>query len=124
MREIKFRVPYIQFEARGFAYYNLLDIAQGNIDYHDLDWEKAGQYTGFKDKNGKEIYESDVVQASKSWTSEVIQRFKSTVDLDIDIFTLKKDLDTGKELDWMRLSDYELEVIGNIYDNPELLGDK
>lgn len=67
---------------------------------------KIMQYTGLKDKNGKEIYEGDWVKSSNKGTREIFW------DEDGCMF----DAD-GTYL--TRMNDRE--VIGNIYENPELL---
>lgn len=66
------------------------------------------QYTGLKDKNGKEIYEGDITT-----DGDMICR----VEYDVPVFTLKS-ISNGNDYNPF----YEnLEVIGNIYENPELL---
>lgn len=80
------------------------------------------QYTGLKDKNGKKIFEGDILRHADEtilktvWNSEryrfAAQCVKGSV--------LLKDCKWGL---WEFESD-EVEVIGNIYDNPELLEDK
>jgi len=83
------------------------------------------QYTGLKDKNGKEIYESDIIQFNDSiygmekwvviWDSftgfSPFNRYRRFNDSPYEGYYL------GDKED----SDIEFEVIGNIYENPELI---
>ena len=78
------------------------------------------QSTGLKDKNGTEIYEGDIIQHSKkpnpcfSYPFKVIQA--RTGEWRLDNFRC------GTVLAFSNQD--ELEVIGNIYENPELLEDE
>ncbi len=76
--------------------------------------ETVGLYTGSKDKDGKEIYEKDIVRYSDEYTAVVVWK------------------DTGFELEfieeiesprtWYYLPNSNtLEVLGNIHENPELI---
>ena len=76
------------------------------------------QSTGLKDKNGKEIFEGDIVKMSKDVYSEptyyeVAKHYGGAYRLESK--------QHGCEL-WLRHTDCE--VVGNIYENRELLEDK
>ena len=94
----------------------------------DIEKETIGQYTGLKDKNGTEIYEGDIVKA-KLYTSNEEKYFTGKVEYCGSGFIVNinnndseyriYDLDGFGENYRNNLED--LEVIGNEFDNPELL---
>lgn len=75
--------------------------------------ETVGQYTGLTDKNGTKIFEGDIVNINYGETI-----VKNTVIKCIGASFYGDRFDDCWELDGY----YQLEVIGNIHDNPELLG--
>lgn len=95
--------PYIIVPYYGGALYSI-----------EVDPETVGQYTGLKDKNGTKIFEGDIILLRGD--EEPYQ-----VVFDESCFYV---YDSSVCYVMSNFYDYEMEVIGNIYDNPELLGGK
>lgn len=84
------------------------------IETWQVDPETVGQYTGIRDKNNKKIFEHDIVKAYDPLDEisfiGVVKYFDGSFYIcDTDFCS------------YYRWIDYEVEVIGNIHDNPELL---
>lgn len=126
MRGIKFRywdMVRKEFITDGDVYYAAEDyILAGDIDNPPVvdvtGRVQMSQYTGLKDKNGQEIYEGDILSAfhgtqitAVAWNEEF-----GLYGIVLQVSGLSEPMEEllGNHLD-------VVEVIGNIYENPELL---
>lgn len=84
--------------------------------YVAVDPETVGQYTGLTDKNGTKIFEGDIVKYGDTVHNVVFEQRNGTAYFGLVYSTLET-LSFGYYQDLK-----QIEVIGNIYDNPELVG--
>jgi len=85
------------------------------------DWDKIilMQYTGLKDKNGKEVYEGDVIRQSSDLC--IIESCVGGFDCQMLVELKNGGTLRGSVYNFSFLSEKYCEIIGNIYENPELL---
>lgn len=86
-----------------------------------FDWEpdiELMQYTGLSDKNGKNIYEGDLLKNKSGRIAVVIWHdLAAQFDCEVVVIASGDNCDGFKNIHWGRY----IEVIGNIYENPELI---
>lgn len=127
MREIKFRIHDCSFARGKWLYFSLEQLFHLRPAIREeLKW--VGQYTGFKDKNDKEIYESDILMQQSTILCEdklhTISVFVYECVWHEGAFKLQ-DAD-GDLIDLAELlfGIEAYEIIGNIHENSELLNEK
>lgn len=81
--------------------------------------DTVGQYTGLTDKNGKKIFEGDIVHCVSSRDDAHMVVIYEEGEFRLVLCKDFKDYKCG--LWFYAIRDYAKEVIGNIHDNPELL---
>ena len=130
MREILFRGKNKYFNEWAEGYYtkgfnrpenDLLDMIysfskeneKNKFSYTVVNPETVGQYTGLTDKNGKKIFEGDIVMAY-FYSNRSYQKFRV-------IFKNGAFLFDNGSVEVPVWDIYCLRIIGNIHDNPELL---
>ena len=116
-RELKFRV-WDKYSGKsptgGMHYFDAMEICDNGLffknskfdleqNHNDDESAVVMQYTGLKDKNGKEIYEGDIFkQGNYPYTWHIVSFTKGA--FNISVYSTQK----GK-------------VMGNIFENPEIL---
>ncbi len=113
--ETKFRQPLFAEKTGEFLYWHywgwmnkgefIGPLSMG----HNVKDEMGQQHTGLNDKNGVPIYEDDIILYSGEWIDKVV--------FDEGSFWVSDE----KALTFLDVNILALEVIGNIYENPELL---
>lgn len=119
MREIKFRAWFEKFKEmytvkmvdlqREIAYFDKYNYRS----FYDID---LMQYTGLKDKNNKEIYEGDIVILHNG-------KYKVIFNTEEARFVLRNDK-FEMNIPFTNNNNERMEVLGNVYENLELLGGK
>lgn len=93
-----------------------------NLKGWSIDDEYLMQSTGLKDKNGKEIFEGDVVRQVRTQPTTENETITGVVTMIEGAWLIMNDCEQLASYLWSETD--ENEIIGNIYENPELLEDK
>lgn len=133
MRTIKFRAKttngewvYGHYSTGGFIHTDGMETVRHLIHadmLYDVDENTVGQFTGLHDKDGKEIYEGDIIE----YTHEICIEdgpgtYVGVVGFCEGVFCLHEDSDATIAYAIYHSEEYGgICVIGNIHDNPELL---
>lgn len=98
---------YIDVFTQKVCYDGEEELKYCTVEHCQVDAHTVGQYTGLTDKNGKKIFEGDIVE-SPHGTRGVVEWHRETCAFLVNIGD-----------DWQTMDDCPYEVIGNKYDNKE-----
>lgn len=118
MREIKFRAwDKINKDMFNVESINFQEsrVYKDTVSYREFNNVDIMQYTGLKDKNGKEIYEGDIVTLHNGKYKVIFNSKESRFVLRDDEFEMN--------IPFTNNNNKRMEIVGNIYENPELMGE-
>lgn len=132
MREILFRGKRVDNGEWLYGWYEMYPFARfpvrsciiprenakgGCYEHVEVDPATVGEYTGLQDKNGNKIFDGDIISAPY-WRGRKVEMMKGLIEFSKGAFSVVwQDTMYGKHF-----AGYvaDMEVIGNIFDNPEL----
>ena len=125
MREIKYRLWNPCRKGYHYDIDTVMDcLKQQSSGLYDHEKEYGGvfeQYTGLKDKNGVKIFEGDYIKVPNDWNQFGLDAGEVyNIYFAFGGFRMKPKYDLSYKGFWIE-DDNLYEVVGNIFDNPELL---
>ena len=135
MRDIEFRGKLRSNNEWIYGYLTdineISDVNEVAAPRREVDEDTVGQWTGLYDKNNKKMYEGDIVECvswneffSNNTTGDVMEPFRRRMYISFRNggFKMIEPMPRPmKDNVWDIIYDGDIKVIGNIYDNPELL---
>lgn len=103
------------------CYFILYD-GEFHCDYYgsaEVDFKTVGQYTGLTDENGIEMYEGDIIHGAAHWLERYVPAVVTFRNGSFGLLWYRGEVEEFNP--FTSMCNVEYTVVGNIYDNPELI---
>ncbi len=133
MREIKFRVwnskdkrfiysDEFNYDGLNIKLFYFFLYVTDKEDFEKIEFSELQQYTGLKDRNGNEIFESDIIKLDDLFAKHICaDRLICLVGFNEGSFMYGRDGNYNYMNSYLWMAENYCTVVGNTYQNPELL---
>ena len=111
--------PHVTEKGVVTSYYFTKICENGWTSQRTVSANTIGQYTGLTDKNGKKIFEGDIIAGAVWWQEQAKNGLVAFKDGSFGLIWYRGEVEQFNA--FTSMCNIEYEVIGNIHDNPELL---
>ncbi len=102
---------------------SVIYVYDAELDYeHQIEPKYLQKWTGLLDKQNKEIYKGDIVRGINGWEDK---KYEKSVNYLPELYIVEWEnagfVCVNKDGEYVHLNSYWWEILGNVYENPELI---